>query len=47
VHLTLKFLGDISPSSIEFIKQMLRNEAENVTCFDIHLAGLGAFPTMK
>lgn len=47
MHLTLKFLGDVSPSSIEFIKQILRNEAENVTCFDIHLAGLGAFPNTK
>ena len=26
---------------------MLRNEAEHVQCFDIHLAGLGAFPTLK
>jgi 2'-5' RNA ligase len=47
MHLTLKFLGDISPNSVEFIKQMLRNEAENVPCFDIQLAGLGAFPNLK
>ena len=47
MHLTLKFLGDVSPNSLEFIKQMLRTEAENVPCFDIHLAGLGAFPNLK
>jgi RNA 2',3'-cyclic 3'-phosphodiesterase len=47
MHLTLKFLGDVSPNSIEFIKQMLRTEAENIPCFDIHLAGLGAFPNLK
>jgi RNA 2',3'-cyclic 3'-phosphodiesterase len=47
MHLTLKFLGDVSPNSLEFIKQMLRMEAENVPCFDIHLAGLGAFPNLK
>ncbi len=47
MHLTLKFLGDVSPNSLEFIKQMLRTEAENVSCFDLHLAGLGAFPNLK
>jgi RNA 2',3'-cyclic 3'-phosphodiesterase len=47
MHLTLKFLGDVSPNSVEFLKQMLRTEAENIPCFDIHLAGLGAFPNLK
>ena len=47
MHLTLKFLGDVSLNSMEFIKQMLRTEAENVPCFDIHLAGLGAYPNLK
>jgi 2'-5' RNA ligase len=47
MHLTLKFLGDVSPNSVEFIKQMLRTEAENIPCFDVHLAGLGAFPNLK
>jgi 2'-5' RNA ligase len=47
MHLTLKFLGDVSPNSLEFIRQMLRTEAENVPCFDLHLAGLGAFPNLK
>jgi 2'-5' RNA ligase len=47
MHLTLKFLGDVSPNSVEFIQQMLRTEAGNISCFDIHLAGLGAFPNLK
>ena len=47
MHLTLKFLGDVSPNSLEFIKQMLRTEAENVSCFEIRLTGLGAFPNLK
>jgi len=47
MHLTLKFLGDVSPSSVEFIQQMLRTEAGNISCFDIHLAGLGVFPNLK
>lgn len=47
MHLTLKFLGDVSPSNVEFLKQMLRNEAEAVSCFSLHLTGLGAFPTSR
>lgn len=47
MHLTLKFLGDVSPKNVEFLMQMLRNEAENITCFDIHLAGLGSFPNLR
>ena len=47
MHLTLKFLGDVSPSSVEFLTQMLRNEAEAVPCFNIHLTGLGSFPSLR
>jgi len=47
LHLTLKFLGDVSPSSVEFLMQLLRIEAEAIQCFTIHLAGLGSFPSLK
>ena len=47
MHLTLKFLGDVSPSNVEFLMQMLRNEADIVRCFKIQLTGLGAFPSLK
>ena len=47
MHLTLKFLGDVSASNLEFLKQMLRSEAEAVSCFTIHLTGLGSFPSLK
>lgn len=47
VHLTLKFLGDVSPSNVEFLIQMLRNEAESVNGFTIHWTGLGSFPSLK
>lgn len=47
MHLTLKFLGDVSPSSVEFLIQMLRNEADTVPCFTIHLTRLGSFPSPK
>jgi 2'-5' RNA ligase len=47
MHLTLKFLGDVSPSSVEFLRQMLRNEADAIPCFTIHLTGLGSFPSLR
>jgi 2'-5' RNA ligase len=47
MHLTLKFLGDISPSSVEFLIQMLRNEAETVSGFSFQLTGLGSFPSLR
>ena len=47
MHLTLRFLGDVSPSNVEFLMQMLRNEAEAVPCFNIQLTGLGSFPSLR
>lgn len=47
MHLTLKFLGDVSPSNVEFLIQMLRNEAEALPCFNLQLTGLGSFPSLK
>lgn len=47
MHLTLRFLGDVSPSNVEFLMQMLRNEAEAVPCFNIQLTGLGSFPNLR
>lgn len=47
MHLTLKFLGDVSPNNVEFLVQMLRNEGALVPAFDIHLSGLGSFPNLR
>ena len=47
MHLTLKFLGEVSPRNVDFLMQMLRNEAEEIDCFDIHLTGLGSFPSLR
>lgn len=47
MHLTLKFLGDVAPSSVEMLSQMLRAEAELIPCFDIHLGRVGAFPSLR
>ncbi len=47
MHLTLKFLGDVSPANVESLIQMLRNEAVAISCFTIHLTGLGSFPSLR
>lgn len=47
LHLTLKFLGDISPAHLDFLKQMIRTEADAHRCFGIHLTGLRSFPSSK
>ena len=47
MHLTLKFLGDVSPSNMEMLSQMLRAETDLVHCFDLRFSGLGSFPSPK
>ena len=47
LHLTLKFLGDVSPANVEMLCQMLHAEADLFHCFDLRLNGLGAFPSLK
>jgi 2'-5' RNA ligase len=47
MHLTLKFLGDISPANVEILTQMLQAETDLFNCFDLDLDGLGSFPNLK
>ena len=47
IHLTLKFLGDVSPASVDSLSQMLRTEADSSPAFDIHISGLGSFPSLR
>ena len=47
LHLTLKFLGDVSPTNVEMLSQMLLAEADLFPCFDLRLHGLGSFPNLK
>jgi RNA 2',3'-cyclic 3'-phosphodiesterase len=47
IHLTLKFLGDVSPSSLDLIRQMLTTEAAQVQCFEVQIEGLGAYPNSR
>ncbi len=47
VHLTLKFLGDVSPANIDILKQMLTMESAQYSAFDMRVEGIGSFPTPK
>ncbi|MEW6086574.1 MAG: RNA 2',3'-cyclic phosphodiesterase [Chloroflexota bacterium] len=47
IHLTMKFLGDISPAQVVLLTQGLRTEADSVPAFEVHVGRLGSFPSMK
>jgi 2'-5' RNA ligase len=47
LHLTLKFLGDVSSASVDMLAQMLRTEAELIQPFEMQFTGLSAFPSLK
>ncbi len=47
IHLTLKFLGDVSPANIELLCQMLLTETAQHPPFDIEIGNLGVFPDRK
>ena len=47
VHLTLKFLGDITPEQIEQIKTVMNKAKPDFAPFVLSLAALGAFPKLN
>lgn len=47
VHLTLKFLGDVSPANLEMLAQMLNLEVSQHQVFEMEFGGLGAFPNPR
>jgi 2'-5' RNA ligase len=47
MHLTLKFLGDIASSHVDFLKQLLTREATLHSQFDLQIGGLGSYPTSR
>jgi 2'-5' RNA ligase len=47
LHLTLKFLGDISPANVEMLSQILSMEVSQHQAFEIAFEGLGAFPNSR
>lgn len=47
MHLTLKFLGDVSLSNLDVLTDILRGETADREKMVVSLGGLGAFPTIK
>jgi 2'-5' RNA ligase len=47
LHLTLKFLGDVSPANLEKLAEALKVEADRLAGFELSVGRLGAFPTPR
>jgi 2'-5' RNA ligase len=47
IHLTLKFLGDVSLANMEVLKKILESETGKHTPFEISVGELGAFPSAR
>lgn len=47
IHLTLKFLGGVTPENIEPVKQALTRATEGIKPFELEIKGLGAFPNLR
>lgn len=46
LHITLKFLGDISLKQLSEIKQIITEITKTTSCFKIKLEALGVFPNL-
>ena len=47
IHITLKFLGDVSPARVDALQRIIKDTADSNPAFDIHIKGLGSFPNPK
>jgi 2'-5' RNA ligase len=47
MHLTLKFIGNIAVSHVEFLKQLITQTADSHSPFDLQISGIGSFPNSK
>ncbi len=47
IHLTLKFLGDVSIANLDMLKRVLQTEAGGHRGFEISVGGGGAFPNTR
>jgi RNA 2',3'-cyclic 3'-phosphodiesterase len=45
IHLTVKFLGDVSPVNMEMLMKMLKAQIGQQRVFNVSIGGVGAFPT--
>jgi len=47
IHLTLKFLGNISSKRITEITKAIKEAAQGISPFHLEISGLGAFPSLR
>jgi len=47
IHITLKFLGDISDDNIKDIENIMKNSLVGIKPFQFNLEGIGVFPNQK
>jgi 2'-5' RNA ligase len=47
IHLTLKFLGDVSMANLDMLKEMLLTEVKAHRAFEFSVGGVGAFPNTR
>ena len=47
LHLTLKFLGEVTPKQADSVLQLLREAAEHCPPFEVTAEGLGCFPNNR
>jgi 2'-5' RNA ligase len=47
IHLTLKFLGDVSEANLKVLYEILKKESEKQVVFEIQVGGLDAFPSIN
>jgi len=47
VHITLKFLGEVSKDKVLEIVERTRPAVSGISSFRVHLSGLGSFPNLK
>ena len=47
IHITLKFLGDISEDHINKIEEIMKNSVKNIDSFEISLKNVGVFPNQN
>ena len=47
VHLTLKFLGDVSATNVKRLAEIIRRVSLAHECFEISVGSLGVYPNMR
>lgn len=47
IHLTLKFLGDISPGNLQMLCKILAAETSRYSAFTVNVGGMGAYPSLR